>query len=64
MVFDAAENSDLVCDWTYPWNREIWFAWMIPKDAVKPADARIKSGKYIGVYGRTHKKAEGMKANN
>ena len=39
-------------------------AWMIPKDAVKPADARIKSGKYIGVYGRTHKKAEGMKANN
>ena len=36
-------------------------AWMIPKDAVKPAD---KSGKYIGVYGRTHKKAEGMKANN
>ena len=39
-------------------------AWMIPKDAVKPADARIKSGKYIGVYGRTTKKAEGMKANN
>ena len=39
-------------------------AWMIPKDAVKPADARIKSGKYIGVYARTHKKAEGMKANN
>ena len=39
-------------------------AWMIPKDAVKPADARIKSAKYIGVYGRTHKKAEGMKANN
>lgn len=23
--------------------------WMIPCDAVKPADARIKSGKYIGV---------------
>lgn len=22
--------------------------WMIPKDAEKPADARIKSGKYIG----------------
>lgn len=21
--------------------------WMIPKDAIKPADARIKSGKYI-----------------
>ena len=39
-------------------------AWMIPKDAVKPADARIKSGKYIGVYGKKKKKAEGMKANN
>lgn len=22
--------------------------WVIPKDAIKPADARIKSGKYIG----------------
>jgi len=22
-------------------------SWMIPEDAVKPADARIKSGKYI-----------------
>ena len=22
-------------------------AWMIPKDAVKPTDARIKNGKYI-----------------
>lgn len=28
-------------------------AWMIPKDAVKPADARIKSGKYIGASERT-----------
>jgi len=26
--------------------------WMIPKDAEKPADARIKSGKYIGVSGK------------
>ena len=23
-------------------------AWLIPKDAKKPTDARIKSGKYIG----------------
>lgn len=30
-------------------------AWMIPKNAVKPADARIKSGKYIGVSERYHK---------
>lgn len=29
-------------------------AWMIPKDAVKPADARIKNGKYIGVSGKAH----------
>lgn len=26
--------------------------WMIPKDAEKPADARIKSGKYIGASGK------------
>lgn len=25
----------------------IGFAWAIPNDAVKPADARIRSGKYI-----------------
>lgn len=30
-------------------------AWMIPKDAVKPADARIKSGKYVGVSTKYHK---------
>ena len=28
--------------------------WMIPKDAEKPADARIKSGRYIG-YTKTKK---------
>lgn len=30
--------------------------WMIPNDAEKPADARIKSGKYIGYSAkyRTH----------
>ena len=53
MEFDAAQNSDPVCDWTYPWNRAVWFRLMIPKDAVKPADARIKSGKYIGASDRT-----------
>lgn len=30
-------------------------AWMIPKNAVKPADARIKSGKYIGVSAKYQK---------
>ena len=39
-------------------------AWMIPKDAVKPANARIKSGKYIGVYGRTHKQSTATNGNN
>ena len=58
MEFDTAQNSDPVRDWTYPWNREI------PKDAVKPADARIKSGKYIGVYGRTHKQSTATNGNN
>ena len=24
------------------------YCWLLPKNAVKPADARIKSGKYIG----------------
>ena len=28
--------------------------WMIPRDAEKPADARIKSGKYIG-YSAKHR---------
>lgn len=26
------------------------YCWAIPKSAVKPADARIKSGKYIGAF--------------
>ena len=41
--------------------------WMIPKDAEKPADARIKSGKYIGVSGKqaqdTHIKCSGGNRN-
>jgi hypothetical protein len=31
-------------------------AWLIPKDAEKPADARIKSGKYIGFTAKYRKK--------
>ncbi|MEF9969999.1 MAG: helix-turn-helix domain-containing protein [Ruthenibacterium sp.] len=30
--------------------------WAIPKDAEKPADARIKSGKYIGFSEKYRKK--------
>lgn len=33
-------------------------AWMIPKDAQKPADARIKSGKYISTAEKNRKTAE------
>ena len=29
--------------------------WIIPADAKKPADARIKSGKYIGVFAKRNK---------
>lgn len=33
-------------------------SWAIPKDAQKPDDARIKSGKYIGFSGKYRKKRE------
>ncbi|MEG1773705.1 MAG: DNA-binding protein [Oscillospiraceae bacterium] len=32
--------------------------WAIPKNAKKPADARIKSGKYIGFSEKYHKKED------
>ena len=35
--------------------------WIIPFDAVKPADARIKNGKYIG-YSEKYSKASKKKA--
>lgn len=31
-----------------PGVERIGYRWLLPKDAVKPADARIKSGRYIG----------------
>ena len=33
-------------------------SWAIPKDAQKPGDARIKSGKYIGFSEKYRKKKE------
>jgi len=30
-----------------PGAKKIGYAWIIPEDAEKPADARIKSGKYL-----------------
>lgn len=31
-----------------PGAERLGYCWLLPKEAVKPADARIKSGKYIG----------------
>ncbi|MEF9989172.1 MAG: DNA-binding protein [Christensenellaceae bacterium] len=35
--------------------------WAIPKDAEKPADARIKDGKYIGFSKKYRKKNKNIK---
>ena len=32
-----------------PGAERMGYCWAIPKDAQKPADARVKSGRYIGV---------------
>ena len=39
-----------------PGAERLGYCWVLPKDAVKPADARIKSGKYIG-YSMKYNKA-------
>ena len=31
-----------------PGTERLGYCWAIPKDATKPTDARIKSGKYVG----------------
>ncbi len=46
------ESIKKTCSSVIPENRikgaiKIGFAWAIPSDAKKPADAKIKSGKYI-----------------
>lgn len=43
----------LCCEGRIPDTQKIGNTWLIPEDAVKPADARIKSGKY-------RKKCEGQ----
>ncbi|MEG1991362.1 MAG: DNA-binding protein [Christensenella sp.] len=35
--------------------------WAIPKDAEKPIDARVKSGKYVGFSKKYHKKGNNIK---
>lgn len=44
-----------------PGAERLGYCWLLPKDAEKPADARIKSGKYIG-YAEKYKKAGQKKA--
>lgn len=44
-----------------PGAERLGYCWVLPKDAVKPADARIKSGKYIG-YSEKYNKASKRKA--
>ena len=46
-----------------PGAERLGYGWVLPKDAVKPADARIKSGKYIGYsekYSKSSKKKAGV----
>ena len=44
----ARRISTLCNEGRIPGVERTGYCWLIPKDAVKPADARIKSGKYIG----------------
>lgn len=44
-----------------PGAERLGYCWLLPKDAEKPADARIKSGKYVG-YSEKHKKSGQEKA--
>lgn len=45
-AFDAEKGQEYYCP---------GYCWLLPKDAEKPVDARIKSGKYIG-YSEKYKK--------
>ena len=44
----ARRISTLCKEGRIPGVERIGYCWLLPKDAVKPADARVKSGKYIG----------------
>ena len=41
-----------------PGAKKIGSFWVIPEDAVKPSDARIKSGKYLGARAKAKKNKE------
>lgn len=56
-IKDAAEKWEiskrriqtLCSEGRIPGAERLGYCWVIPKDAEKPADARVKSGRYIGV---------------
>lgn len=47
-----------------PGTERLGYCWAIPKNAVKPSDARVKSGKYVGCsqkYKKTNRTADSQK---
>lgn len=52
----------LCADGRIPGVERLGYCWAIPKDAKKPADARVKSGRYIGIS-KKNKSAEDNTAN-
>jgi hypothetical protein len=52
----TAKRTQVLCRGNrIPGAGRIGHAWLISKDAEKPADARIKSGKYIGFAAKYRK---------
>lgn len=59
-IKDAAKKWDiskrriqtLCSEGRIPGAERLGYCWAIPKDAEKPADARVKSGRYIGASGK------------
>ena len=56
----ARRISTLCKEGRIPGVERTGYGWLLPKDAVKPADARIKSGKYIGQAAKN--KVSGLKS--
>ena len=52
---DYMTISEAATKWNLSNRRIHTLCWLLPKDAEKPVDARIKSGKYIG-YSEKYKK--------
>lgn len=56
----ARRISTLCKEGRIPGVERTGYCWLLPKDAVKPDDARIKSGKYIGLAEKN--KVSGLKS--